>query len=702
MNSLLDKNFQAYPRQHFFPLGRTKKFFLFLLFFLWHCSLCLASHPVIVVGTEANYPPYSFQSEHKILEGFNKDLIDALGKIRESKYVLKYAPFGVIREELAQGKINAVIGMYYSPKRDEIFDFSDPITIVEHKIFHKKDQPPITQISDLKGKKIIVMQDDIMQDYVIENKITSDLIFAKTPKQVIEKLNAGEGQYALLAKLPGMYWIKQLNMGNITVGTLSLLPQKHCLAVREGDKQLLDLMQEDLKILQKNGRIKEIEDKWLGRVKKQIYSPSEKKQVSIGILANRGAKDCRNKWGLMIDYLNHSMPEYNFHLIPLPFDEIFSVVKNEKIEFILLNPSLYAQIEYLYGTTRLATLKNRIEGKIMTKFAGVIFTLANNTRINTYNDLKGKIFMAVDAQSFGGWQMAWWELKENGIDPYRAFKKLLFAGTQDGVVYAVRDGLADAGTVRSDILERMALEGKIHMKNFKILNNGHPKIPGNPLIPLVHSTQTYPEWPIAKLKHTPNEVAEKLSAALIAMPKNGSAAKASRSAGWTIPGNYQKIHELLKELHIGVYKDYGKFTLKDVWKKYWVWILTIGILFMVSVFFVVRFKTLSIVLKNQQNELQTTLEQVDSMNQTLKLREQELNASNQQLLANQKELQTNEKQLKANEEKLKINEQLLNEKVMELQKKNKSMTGRELRIIELKERIKKLEKGLSDSQGDDV
>ena len=58
--------------------------------------------------------------------------------------------------------------------------------------------------------------------------------------------------------------------------------------------------------------------------------------------------------------------------------------------------------------------------------------------------------MGVSEDSLGGWQMAWRELEEDGITPIRDFAHLSFGETHDEVVYAVRDGLVDAGSVRTN------------------------------------------------------------------------------------------------------------------------------------------------------------------------------------------------------------------------------------------------------------
>jgi phosphate/phosphite/phosphonate ABC transporter binding protein len=299
-------------------------------------------------------------------------------------------------------------------------------------------------------------------------------------------------------------------------------------------------------------------------------------QIKIGVLAKRGIVRCIEKWTPTAEYLTTKIPDKTFMIIPLDFDGILSFVEFEKIDFILANPSIYVELENWYGVSRIATLENKRIGQFVTKLGGLIFCKADRKDIQTLNDLKGKTFMAAKQTSCGGWRAAFREFKEKGIDPYSDFKGIQFGGMHDTVVYAVRDGKVDAGTVRTDTLERMAMDGKIDVNTFRVINNKSGKYED---FPFILSTRLYPEWPFAKLKHISNELAEKVAIALLEMPANSAAAIAAKCSGWTIPLNYQPVHEGLKELRIGPYKDFGKITPSAVVKKYWAFILAIAILF---------------------------------------------------------------------------------------------------------------------------
>lgn len=289
--------------------------------------------------------------------------------------------------------------------------------------------------------------------------------------------------------------------------------------------------------------------------------------VHIGVLAHRGEAAAMEEWLPTARYLTAKLPPHVFTVVPLMNKNIGETVAHGEIDFVITNPGSYVNLEARYGVTRLLTLRSLREGKPYAVFGAVIFTRADRTDIRTLSDLKGRSFMAVDRNAFGGFQMAWHELLKAKVDPFRDIRVLKFAGLpQDNIVYAVRDGEVDAGTVRTDTLEHMASEGKIDLAMFRVINLRFDED-----FPFVHSTQLYPEWAFARLKRTPEALAKKVTIALLQMSSGNPAARASHSAGWTVPLDYTPVHNLFRELHIEPYENLGKVTLSDVFRQYWPW-----------------------------------------------------------------------------------------------------------------------------------
>lgn len=300
-------------------------------------------------------------------------------------------------------------------------------------------------------------------------------------------------------------------------------------------------------------------------------SHAVEKDVHIGVLTMWGEKISHQMWQPTMNYLNKTIPGHNFILKPLKLEQTAKVVKQNNIDFILTNPGNYIDLEARFGISRLATLKTIKQNQSSSQFGAVIFTRHDKSAIQSLQDLHNKSFMAVKENAFGGFQMAWLELKHHDINPFEDFSSLQFSGfPQDKVVYAVLNGKIDAGAVRTTTLERMAAEGLIDIKQFKIINHKT-----NSNFPFLHSTQLYPEWPIAKLKNTSVELADMVSTALFELPAENTAAKQAQISGWTIPLDYFLVRNLFKELNLAPYKT----SQPGFFKRYWLQL----ILFMVFV-----------------------------------------------------------------------------------------------------------------------
>ncbi|MCU7806919.1 MAG: PhnD/SsuA/transferrin family substrate-binding protein [Candidatus Thiodiazotropha sp. (ex Semelilucina semeliformis)] len=300
-----------------------------------------------------------------------------------------------------------------------------------------------------------------------------------------------------------------------------------------------------------------------------VLSPSwADEEVRIGVLSHRGDVVTRAMWGPTADYLSAIIPGHRFTIRPLKFDEVNPVVDAGEVDFVLVNPGIYVNLEVKYRVSRIATLYNRRNDVPYKIFGGVIFTRKDHPEINTLEDLRDHSFMAVYSTSLGGFQMAMREMLDSGIDPYRDLKSLEFGGIHDLVVMSVLQGEVDVGTVRTDILERMASAGTIDINDFHIINPRQ-----EPEFPFALSTRLYPEWPFSKVAHTADTLAQQVAVALLQMPHDHTAALAGKYAGWTIPLDYQPVHDLFLELKLPPYQNLGKFTLSDAIDRYRYWLM---------------------------------------------------------------------------------------------------------------------------------
>lgn len=286
------------------------------------------------------------------------------------------------------------------------------------------------------------------------------------------------------------------------------------------------------------------------------------KQIRIGITSFRDIEKTRKQWQPTADYLNKSIPEYHFNIVPLFIEEISEAVKQGNVEFVLTNPEHYVLLRSEYGLATLATLMNFAEGKPTSNFGGTIFTLAKRTDLNALNDLRGKSVAAVSDKSFAGYLLQRWELFKQEI-LITDLGKFYFLGVpQDNVVLEVLNGRVDAGFVRTGILEAMAAENKIKLDQFKVLNQQPVEY-----FPQLYSTDLYPEWPISAMRKVPDSLRKSVTRALFDIQANDFVARAGKYYGFTPPGDYSSVEAVMLKLR-AIPNRNDDFNWRDIYQKY--------------------------------------------------------------------------------------------------------------------------------------
>lgn len=345
-----------------------------------------------------------------------------------------------------------------------------------------------------------------------------------------------------------------------------------------------------------------------------------KEEIKIGVLAKRGSRTATKRWDSLAVYLNKELHLYEVKIIPLNFDAFEEAVKEKRIDFIITNDMNYVLLEHEYGVTRIATYMN-LDSKgshSLKEYGGVIFTRSDNNTIETIEDIEDKKFAVVNEDSFGGWIMAYEELKAHGVGKNNL--KLSYHDTHDNVVRAVLEQKADAGTVRTDVLESMADSGDINISDIKIINQ---KLYED--FPYLVSTKLYPEWPLAKLEHTHDRVSRDLLSKLLSIDFEKNP-ELFESGGWGVPSDYSSVHTVLRKLRIAPY-DVSHIELSEILHEYIVYIYAIAFIFFaiigrflyinkINKYLQTYNKKLSINVKRRTKELEKANEKLKLLAQT--------------------------------------------------------------------------------------
>lgn len=226
---------------------------------------------VIVVGGDHNYPPYEFINDEGLPDGYNTDLTRAIAELMGMDVEIRLSGWAEMRRQLENGEVDALQGMVFSSERAGEYEFSPPHAFVHQSIFARKGTPEVTDLSDLKGKSVIVQQDGIMHDFLKESDVALDLILVDTHADALRLLASGKHDYALVANLPGLYLGRELELSNLEPVGKPVAAQRYGYSVLKGNEALLAQFSEGLAILKNTGRQQAIYDKWFGPLERAAF-----------------------------------------------------------------------------------------------------------------------------------------------------------------------------------------------------------------------------------------------------------------------------------------------------------------------------------------------------------------------------------------------------------------------------------------------
>jgi len=243
----------------------TKKITIFLiLIFSFLCDILSAEFTqadTIFFKGNYDYPPYQLLDDNNVPIGFSVDLLKSIGKTMGFHVKIELAPWNQVRAELEAGKIDGLVAMSYSEEREHNVNFSTPYIYITHAVF-VRNESEIISFDNIKNKKVIVVKGDIMHDYLISNNITSLIIPVRNYQTALRLLSAGEYDCALINKVQGQFAINEYNLKNLKFVGSSVHPQELCFAIKKDNPQLLQQINEGLKIVKATGEFDRIYEKW--------------------------------------------------------------------------------------------------------------------------------------------------------------------------------------------------------------------------------------------------------------------------------------------------------------------------------------------------------------------------------------------------------------------------------------------------------
>ena len=232
---------------------------LFKLFIIFGVSFllfgCDKDDNKLVMVTEAGFAPYEYRDSSGIV-GVDVDLAREIAASMGKELEIKDVAFDSLINELNSGKADfAAAGMSITEERKKEVDFSIEYVSSKQVVVVRKDYNKIKSVNDLNGKTISVQLGSVADTYVTKNFKNSKIVRQKKFLSAAEDVKAKKSECIIMDELPAKELVK--NNSELTILKIELFTDKYAIAVKKGNTELLNKINEVLEKLIEEGKIEE-------------------------------------------------------------------------------------------------------------------------------------------------------------------------------------------------------------------------------------------------------------------------------------------------------------------------------------------------------------------------------------------------------------------------------------------------------------
>lgn len=219
----------------------------------------------LIVGFDADFPPYGFRDANGDLVGFDLDLAKEVAKRQGWKIELRPIDWDAKDAELSSGTINCIWNGFTINGREELYTWSEPYVDSSQVVMVRKDSG-IETLKDLAGK-VVEAQADSSGLKAIEADEAKEL--RASLKQLIQVPNFNQAFMELKAGVCNAVIIDNgvaakllSNDASCKLLEESLLAEKYGVGFKKGNTALRDRVQATLNDMYDDGTFRACSEKW--------------------------------------------------------------------------------------------------------------------------------------------------------------------------------------------------------------------------------------------------------------------------------------------------------------------------------------------------------------------------------------------------------------------------------------------------------
>jgi len=217
----------------------------------------------VVVGTNAEYPPFEFVDDNGEIQGFDIDLMNAIAKAAGFEPEFVNTRWDGIFVALASGEFDAVISAAtITDERKQTVDFSDPYFNAGQVLAVKRGSD-IKSVDDLAGKKVGV-QLGTTGDIWASDNTDAEVVRYDEITLAMQALANGDVDAVINDAPTTADMIKANPEWNIEIVDGPFTEEYYGIAVRKDAPAVLEAINKGLAAVKESGEYDEIYNKWFG------------------------------------------------------------------------------------------------------------------------------------------------------------------------------------------------------------------------------------------------------------------------------------------------------------------------------------------------------------------------------------------------------------------------------------------------------
>ncbi len=225
----------------------------------------LKSKNEIVFVSQSNYPPFEFVDQSGEHTGMSIELARWIATEFGFKARFTDTHFQQAQRDVLSGSADVLTSLFYSKKRDRVFDFTHMIFEVPASVFVSSIRLDILGINDLEGKRIAMQEGDYAKEFLESENISFFHVETLNFIEAIDKVITNEADALIGDEQIVLYDIyKNQKSNQIKKVGMPLYIGQNCMAVSESNSVLLDILNKGIREAQKQGVLDKINQKWIG------------------------------------------------------------------------------------------------------------------------------------------------------------------------------------------------------------------------------------------------------------------------------------------------------------------------------------------------------------------------------------------------------------------------------------------------------